>query len=116
MSDLNIIDSCSVPVKLKLKNPSMLVSGGKCLSSSVDVSTGDTPGQSNPVPIAGDRGGVPGSSGPVSTAACRGDGSHCGCGAGCERVISSLRRSTSTLISSVNSSGVCGRLGLSILL
>ena len=32
------------------------------------VSARDTPSSSDPVPIAGDRGGVPGSSDPVSTA------------------------------------------------
>ena len=80
--------------------------------SKVDVSARDTPGSSDPVPIAGERRGVPGSSDPVSIAGNRrGDGSYCGRGAGCERIISILKRSASTLISSVSSSGVCWRLG-----
>ena len=56
MSDLNRIHSCSGLVKLKLKKPSVLVSGGKSPSSSIDVLARDTPGPSDPVPIAGDRG------------------------------------------------------------
>ena len=53
-SDLDRIHSCSVPVKLK--KPPMLVSRGKSSSSSVDVSNRDTPGPSDAVRIAGDRG------------------------------------------------------------
>ena len=97
-SDLNRKHSCSVPVKLKCKKPSIPVSREISPSSSIDVSTRDAPGPSDPVPIAGNRRGVPGSPDPVSTAARRGDGSHCGCGAGCERVISIPKRSTSTFI------------------
>ena len=96
-----------------MQEPSILVSRGRISSFLVDVSTRDTPGSSDSVPIAGDRRGVPGSFDPVSTAARRGNGSHCG-GAGCERMISILSRSTSTFISSVNSSGVCGRLEFDI--
>ena len=58
---------------------------------------GGVPGSSDPVLIAGDCCGVPGSSDPVSTAACRGDGSHCD-DAGCERMISIRKPSTSTFI------------------
>ena len=104
MSDLSKIHSCYGLVKLGCRKPSMLVSGGKGSSSSVDVSNCDTPGP-DPVPIAGDRRGSPGSSDPVSTAACHGDGSHCD-DAGCERRISIRKPSTSTLISRVNSFGV----------
>ena len=92
-------------VQFERKKPSELVSRGKSPSSSVDVSNRDTPGPSDPVPIAGDRGGVPGSSEPVSTAARHGNGSHCG-GASCERMSSILNPSTSTFISSVNSAGL----------
>ena len=53
------------------------------------------------------------SSDPVSTAARCGDRSHCD-DAGCERMISIRKLSTSTLISSVSSSGVCGRLGMTM--
>ena len=110
-SDWNRIPSCSGLVKLKCKKPSKLVSRGTIPSSSVNLSTRNTPGPSDPVPIAGDRRGVPGFSDPVSTAARRGDGSHYGCGADCKRATSILKRSTSTFISSINSSEVCGRLG-----
>ena len=54
----------------------------------------------------GDRGDVPGSSDPVSTEARRDGGSHCD-DAGCEKIISIRKLSTSTFLSSVNSSGVC---------
>ena len=73
------------------------------MSSSTCVSACDAPG--DPVLIAGDCGGVPGSSDPVSTAARRGDGSHSD-DAGCEKMISIRKPSTSTFISRVNSSGV----------
>ena len=112
-SDWNRIHSCSELVKLKCKKPSILVSRGRFPSFSFDVSTRDTPGSSDPVPIAGDRRGVPGSSGPVSTAARSGNESYCS-GAGYERMISILSRSTFSFISSVNSSGVCGCFGLNI--
>ena len=63
--------------------------------------------------IAGDRRGVPGSSDPVSTAGNRrGDESHCGVGADCERTISIVSRSTSTLISIVCCSWVLGIRGV----
>ena len=94
-------------MQFECKKPSVLVSKGKTPSSSVDVSIRYTPGPSDPVPIAGDRGGVPGSSDPVSTAARRGNGSYCG-GPGCEIMISILNPSTSTFISSVNSAGYAG--------
>ena len=78
--------SCAGLVQFKCKKTPILVSRGK-IPYSVDVSISDTPGPSDPVPIAGDRRGVLGSSDPVSTAARRGNGSHYG-GAGCERIIS----------------------------
>ena len=71
--------SCSGLRKLKLRKPSMLVSGENKLSSVCDEFAsiaGDTPGLFSPVPIAGDFGGVSSSSDLVTTAACRGDTSH----------------------------------------
>ena len=76
----NTLNSCSVLVKFGLKNPYILVLKG----------ARDASGSSDPVPIAGDRGG---------------DGSHCN-DTGCERMSSIRKPSTSTFISRVNSSGV----------
>ena len=90
-------------MKFERRKPSILVSKG----------ARDAPGSSDPVPIAGDGSGVSGSSDPVSTAARRGDGSHSQ-DAGCERMISIRKRSTSTFISKLNSSGVLGCLGITM--
>ena len=73
----------------------------------------DARGSSDPVPIAGDHCGGPGASDPISTAARRGNGSHCD-DAGCERMTSIRKPSTFTFISSVNASGLCGRLGMTM--
>ena len=101
---------------LECKKSSTLVSRGKKYSFSVGVSTRDTPGSSDPIPIADNRHGFPGSFDPVLAARNRrGNGLHCG-DASCERIISILKRSTFTFILSVNSSGVCGRLGLDVFL
>ena len=73
------VHSCSGLRKLKIRKPSMLVSGGNKLSSvcgELASIAGDTPGLFSPVPIAGDFGGVSSSSDLVTTAACRGDKSH----------------------------------------
>ena len=90
-------------VKFERRKPSILVSKGR-ISSSICVSARDAPGP-DPVLIAGDFGGVLGSSHSVSTAARRGNGSHSD-NAGCERMISIRKRSTSTFISRLKSSGV----------
>ena len=73
------VHSCSGLRKLKIRKPSMLVSGGNKLSSvcgELASIAGDTPGLFSPVPIAGDFGGVSSSFDLVTTAGCRGDKSH----------------------------------------